>query len=491
MKQCIKVKCALFALLIFCAACEKSVSSLPPSKKEQHAKTVTLYVPSLPKTLDPRKIQTLSDQTLVSMLMEGLTRIDQTGNNPLALSEKVKISLDQKTYTFTLRKSKWSNGEPLTSYDFAHAWKTSLSPHFHASNAEALYVIKNAEEAKRGKLPISLVGIETPDANTLVVILNNPTPSFLKALSHPIFFPVNKKVDKNNPKWAEAHATYVGNGPFVLHAEKDNDKLEVKKNQGYWDEKAVKLTKIQILPADLKDKCVSCSQAVYSKKGPKKGPLEPFKSANDRRLSLFPREWVVVNGRKGPLENKNFRKALAFAIAPQGILNPLKKGHPISSKEEISIPTQSSITTQFNRENIDRAETFFKAALSELGFPPKQGPHLSLLYPSDQTHDFLAQNLQNQWKSLLGIDVQLHGVEEQEFLDRLSKNDYSLYLGDWTTGFKNSSFQSQLSPEDPCLSNVFFVPLSYFRLFDSKDQILQGLVVSTAGHIDFKWAYLN
>ncbi len=41
--------------------------------------------------------------TLARMFFEGLTRVNQEDKAELALAEKVDISADGKTYTFTLR----------------------------------------------------------------------------------------------------------------------------------------------------------------------------------------------------------------------------------------------------------------------------------------------------------------------------------------------------------------------------------------------------
>jgi len=178
---------------------------------------ITINITSEPQTLDPRKVRSLTDTNLVRMFMEGLTRVDKSGKSSLALAQNVAVSSDLKTYTFTLKNTQWSNGAPVTAQDFSYAWKKSLSPEFNAPNANILYVIKNAKEAKTGQLPLSLVGIETPDTKTLIVKLIHPTPYFLELLSHPIYFPVNSSVDRANSHWAENHSTFVGNGPFVLH----------------------------------------------------------------------------------------------------------------------------------------------------------------------------------------------------------------------------------------------------------------------------------
>ena len=60
------------------------------------------------------------------MLFQGLTTIEPDGTAALAVADSVAISEDRKTYTFQLKKTKWSDGTDLTAEDFEFAWKSSL-----------------------------------------------------------------------------------------------------------------------------------------------------------------------------------------------------------------------------------------------------------------------------------------------------------------------------------------------------------------------------
>ncbi len=59
------------------------------------------------------------------MMYEGLVRIYDNKIEP-AMAESWKVSKDGLTYTFKLRDSKWSDGEPVTAYDFEYGIKRLL-----------------------------------------------------------------------------------------------------------------------------------------------------------------------------------------------------------------------------------------------------------------------------------------------------------------------------------------------------------------------------
>ena len=107
-----------------------------------------------PTSLDPAKAFDAESMEVVNALFEGLMRLDENHQPKPAVAEKVDVSPDGLTYTFTLRTDvKWSNGEPLTAHDFEYAWKRVLDPKTASSAAFLLYFIENAEEYNTGRPP--------------------------------------------------------------------------------------------------------------------------------------------------------------------------------------------------------------------------------------------------------------------------------------------------------------------------------------------------
>ena len=200
---------------------------------------------SLPPTHDPRMVGDEIASLIIKMLFEGLCRISFSGEPELALAQSVEISSDQKRYTFKLRSSFWSNQKKLVAQDFEYAWKKVLSPSFYTAFAYFFYPIKNAKEAKEGKVPLEEVGIKAIDELTLVVDLENPTPEFLEFTAHSLYSPVCQSLETLHPNWAQStDEGFVCNGPFKLKRLHPNGKYELMKNPVYWDHRAVKLDRV-------------------------------------------------------------------------------------------------------------------------------------------------------------------------------------------------------------------------------------------------------
>src|SRR3989344_4781141 len=124
------------------------------------SQNLKINIGAQPQSLDPRLARDLASQTLAKMFFEGLTRINLQDQSELALAQRVEVSEDGKTYTFHLLKAKWSSGDPVTAYDFAHAWRRVLHPQFPSNQAFQLYVIKNGKAAKEEIVSVEEIGVQ-------------------------------------------------------------------------------------------------------------------------------------------------------------------------------------------------------------------------------------------------------------------------------------------------------------------------------------------
>src|SRR5574344_1152714 len=105
-------------------------------------KTIRATFGTEPETLDPGKATGVPEATYLGEMFEGLTTLDENGQPVAAAAEKWDVSADGLTYTFHLRDSKWSNGDPVKAKDFEFAWKRLLSQDLASEYAYMLYPVK-------------------------------------------------------------------------------------------------------------------------------------------------------------------------------------------------------------------------------------------------------------------------------------------------------------------------------------------------------------
>jgi len=189
-----------------------------------------------PQTLDPAIITGQLEGRLALALFEGLTTRNAKGDIVPGMAESWQISPDGLTYTFHLRSdAKWSNGMPLTAYDFLNSWERTLNPATASQYAYQLYYLVNGEAYGTGKLKdFSQVGVKAPDARTLIVTLTHPTAFFLELTSFQTLCPVYLPgIEKYGNNWMKP-PNLVSNGPYCLKVWRLNDYILLEANPYYW-----------------------------------------------------------------------------------------------------------------------------------------------------------------------------------------------------------------------------------------------------------------
>lgn len=424
---------SLFLLLFSSCSKEQKVSPRKPN-------TLRMNVVREPSTMDPRKGSEFIGSTFHNMLFEGLTRLNSDYSVTPAQAKAIEISDDRITYTFHLRQAKWSDGSPVTAMDFEKAWKKVLTPDFPAPNAPLFYPIKNAEEAKKGLVPIDDVGVYALDAETLIVELKNPTPYFLKLIAFCAFFPVKHTLDKVDPNWMnQASENYLTNGPFKLQSWKHHNEIVMEKNPFYWESNMIPLERIQVSMVkdentvlqmyendeiDFIGDAISPIPKDALTKYQKKGLLKTFPSAATTAVSF--------NVSQFPFSNNSIRKAFAYSIDRQEIVDNITQlGEEVATQIIPTCLKTDTANSYFKDGNIKKAKQYFAQGLEELGLTEEEFPILTYHYSFSDLNHKLAQALQQQWAKNLGVKVQLQQCDHKVFLDRLVKRDYALAQMFW------------------------------------------------------------
>lgn len=197
---------------------------------------------------DPQLANSMVNQTVGTTIMEGLVRIREGKIVPGA-AEKWDVSEDGTAYTFHLRDSKWSDGQPVTANDFEYAIKRLCDPKTAAPYAYASFYIQNGEEINSGKIKdLDQLGVKALDDKTLEIKLKAPGPYILSVLAGVNFCPVRKDIiEKYGKDFAAAPDKMIYNGPFTMTNWTRQKEVDLARNPDYWDAKEIKLDEVNIL----------------------------------------------------------------------------------------------------------------------------------------------------------------------------------------------------------------------------------------------------
>lgn len=517
-----------FFLIVFLTlfSCGKTTSPFTGEK------IVKMNLGSEPHTLDPRLSRDANSQILMRMFFEGLTRVGPKNEPELALALGCEISEDLKTYVFTLKEAKWSNGQPIKAQDFAYAWKKILSPNFLSDNAYQLFLIKNAKPVKEGSLPIEELGILTPDEHTLIIELEYPAPYILESLASPYFFPVHQETDEKDPSWAMQSDTYVCNGPFILEKWKHNNFIIAKKNPKYWDAKNLQIDGISFImvDSDTEMKLFEKGELHWAGSPLSHIPLDSIAHLKEE-LCIQPRDetaFLRMNISIKPLHCSKFRKALAFAINRKEIVEHILQGNQLPACGFVPPSMQLKKEPYFVDGSYEKAKSLLEEALLELKITKEELPSIKLSYI--QERHVIAQAIQQQWHAILGLKVQLEALERKVFFDQLSHLNYDIALSSWGADFHDPvnflevfKYRSQSTNntnwedieyaktltesfgfldqdkryallahcEEILMDAMPIIPLYHYSMLYRKDRALEDVFLSSLGNLDFKWANLQ
>jgi len=413
-----------------------------------------------PTALDPDKSFDSLDNLYITALFEGLTEMNEAGMPVPAAAESWDISEDQLTYTFYLRPSRWSNGEPVRAQDFVYAWKRLLSPETGNEYAYFLYPVVGAEEFNKGQGGKEQIGIRAVDDRTLEVHLKQVTPYFLTLCANMTLMPVCEKISAQNENWAAQASTFVGNGPFRMESWQHYKDMVLVKNEFYWDKDAVKLSRIESVMVDSS----STRKALFDQ-----GELDFTTSVPLAAFLRYQQEgqtaaedavwvnYIECNTRQPPFDDVRVRKALSLALDRDIYEEAILQGTSMSGYALVPTGILNPVTQKdFRAEGGELFHMDIAAArqlLAEAGYPDGKGfPQVTLLYSTDIQRQMHAEVMQQMWLQNLGIQVELQGQEWPVFnqaraLGQFQMSYYSYYadyldpmafLECWATGNINN-----------------------------------------------------
>lgn len=499
----------LVALLVHC-----SCSSTANEKRAQ----MRLNLDNSPESLDPARVRSLNGINIAVMLFEGLTRLDSQDEPLLAIASSCEVSEDQTLYTFTLKETFWSNGEPLVADDFVYAWQRILDPGFPSATGNALYCLKNAQQIKEGKIGKEFLGVKALDSKTLQVELQRPCAYFLKLLANPPFFPVSQKVVSKHSSWATKASSFVSNGPFILREWKQESQITLLKNPHYWDAQEVQLQQVELLSL-----AANTELSLYQS-----GELDWAGSP----LSFLPQESLAVLRQSKELNMRPYNgvRYLRMNVKSPGVAS-------LAVRRQLSEAIDRKvIATQVFQGGQKETKCFVPKSLALTTRAPegekkgvlKDFPELSLLYVIDDQNQLLAQELQEQWRKNLGVTVRLEAVEMKLFFSRVSQGDYQMALSSYiadvcdpidfleamkgnlsnSTRWENREYKSFLEAaererepqsrlallsqaEELLLQESPIIPLYEMSMVFLRRPNLKGVSLSASGRIDLKRAYFS
>jgi oligopeptide transport system substrate-binding protein len=139
-----------------------------------------------------------------------------------------------------------------------------------------------------------------------------------------------------------------------------------------------------------------------------------------------------LNCTRPPLDKPLVRKALSLAIDRQQICEKILRAGEVWTTS--LVPAGLTSYQPQGRGGFDPSEA--QRLLEEAGFPRGSGfPKLEILYNTHETHQAVAEVVQNDWKKYVGIDVELRGMEWGTYLNAQQTLEYDVSRAGWNADY--------------------------------------------------------
>lgn len=180
------------------------------------AQVLELGMDASPVGLDPHLVTAFQSFMVVNgTVYEGLTAIDKDLRVRPGLAESWSVSPDGKVYTFRIRRGvTFHNGAAMDARDVAASLRRVMSPTIASPLASRLAAVEQ---------------LATPDNNTLVVTLKEPSAPLLVSIATLAIVPRTFESDKDS-----LQRQPVGTGPFKFREWQTNNFIALDKHAGYW-----------------------------------------------------------------------------------------------------------------------------------------------------------------------------------------------------------------------------------------------------------------
>jgi oligopeptide transport system substrate-binding protein len=401
-----------------------------------------------PKALDPHLISAVGDSNIARALFEGLVTYhpsDDAKHEP-GVAKSWEPNEDFTEWIFHLRDdAKWSNGDPVTAHDFVYAYNRILHPEMGSPYASMLYILKNAKEYNMEEIDeFSQVGVKALDDHTLKLSLNAMIPYLPDVVKHATWYPVHQgTIEKFGTMtdqftlW-QRPGNHVGNGPFKLEDWRINAFVEVSKNPEYWDADNVKLNGIIFYPIDntyseeraFRDGLLHYTYVLPDSLIPSyRDGKSPFLQSDPYLGTYFFR----CNVTRAPLDNKYLRRALAFAIDREKLVEYVTQGGQVPAYG-FTCPVEGGYDPPHEISfDPEKARAYLKKAGYENG---KDVPPFSVIINTSESHKAIAVAIQDMWKTHLGLEnVSINNQEWKVFQQTLKDLNFDVARSGWIGDF--------------------------------------------------------
>ena len=437
-----KIACVAAALVVV----GPSLAAIVPTGVQLHSKQqIVRNNGAEPETLDPMLASGVPANNVIRDLFEGLTAADNNGKIVPGVAESWK-QIDAQTWVFNLRKNaSWSNGDNLVAEDFVYGMRRLVTPATGSKYAPTYGgFLLNGKDIIAGKKQPSELGVKALDTYTLEIKTSFPVAFLPDVLSNLQLGAVHKAtVEKFGKEWTKP-ANMVSNGAFKLKDWSVNSKIVLAKSLTYWDKANVQLEQVSYLPvesgaADIK--MFESGENDWVNEIPP-GTYEKYKQQYPKEAHNNPilgLRYYSLNVNHPSFKDVRVRKALNMVIDRDILAQRVTADGQVPAYSVIvqNVNGAEPTTYDWAKWPMDKRIAEAKKLMSEAGVPP--GTKYKFAYNTSDYHKKMAIFAASEWKTKLGLDIELEAMEFKVLIKKRTDKDYQMARNGWVADYNDAT----------------------------------------------------
>lgn len=430
-------------------------------------------------TLNPLMTQASNDHNVFYLTQLQLVRYYGT-EMEYDGAESYEMSDDALVYTFHLRDGlKWSDGEPLTAYDFENTMKWTFDPEFGCPSAQKWYMIKNSEAYSTGSdasLTWEDVGVKALDEKTIQFTMEYPLSTFAETVATKSLYPLRADfVDSiGADKLGSSVDTMLYSGGYVINNWVLESSMDLVKNEYYWNaENSFPVQNIHLVEVEDPNTEVAMFEngevdAIEQISSQYYGYMDPYKYIVSGGGFMF--LWMNGNGATEAstalMSNNNFRQALNYGYN-RTATTALVDAAATPANRPID-PTFAGINggtfvEEYPVETVplegdtEKAKEYLAAAMEELGYASvDELPTLSIVTWDTASQKLLGESIIDQWKQNLGLNnIQLNQYVIGTAIGKFFDLSYDIFMITWETEVLPTDILAAMATGGECNAGIW------------------------------------
>lgn len=413
-----------------------------------------------PPTLDPHKTSDTTSAFIVGEVYSGLVMLNTDLQIVPDIAERWEISDNGLIYTFhLLPEAKFADGKPVTAQDFVYSLNRAANPEL-ASPVARTYLsdIVGVTEVLDGEAT-EISGIKAIDERTIEITITDPIAYFLAKLTYPTAFVVDKaNVEAGGDNWTDAPNS---TGPFKLKEYKIGEHIILERNDNYYrepayiDQAVFNLAGGQAMALYENDEIDITGVGLFDLER-LSDPNEPLNADLKVAPPGFSVGYIGFNVEEPPFGDRHFRRALNYAIDKEVIANEVLAGLTVpaygilppgfpgytDSIEGLKYDLERAVDEICASEyaNAARCQEISVSGNYELGegesFYADDAPRIVLSVPGTGGDVSIGtQVILEEWKTGLGVEVEIQQVEWATYLQDLNRRNFQLFSLGWQADY--------------------------------------------------------